>query len=45
MFGDNDKMVYYLGLLLLLFAFDNISYGKRWQELLKRKNQLVEYIG
>ncbi|MFV8357292.1 ExbD/TolR family protein [Flavobacterium sp. XS1P32] len=44
--GDNDKMVYYMGLLATPIAGPtDISYGKEGirKELLKRKKSVVEY--
>ncbi|MFV8322322.1 MULTISPECIES: ExbD/TolR family protein [unclassified Flavobacterium] len=46
--GDNDKMVYYMGLLATPIAGPkDISYGKEGirKELLKRKKSVVEYTG
>lgn len=46
--GDNDKMVYYMGLLATPIAGPkDISYGKDGirKELLKRKKSVVEYTG
>ncbi|MFV8331859.1 ExbD/TolR family protein [Flavobacterium sp. GSP14] len=46
MLGDNDKMVYYMGLLATPIAGPtDISYGKEGirKELLKRKKSVVEY--
>ena len=46
--GDNDKMVYYMGLLATPIAGPkDISYGKEGirKELLKRKLSVVEYTG
>ena len=46
--GDNDKMVYYMGLLSTPIAGPkDISYGKEGirKELLKRKKSVVEYTG
>ncbi|WP_338646318.1 biopolymer transporter ExbD [Flavobacterium sp. KS-LB2] len=46
--GDNDKMVYYMGLLTSPIAGPkDISYGKEGirKELLKRKKSVVEYTG
>ncbi|MDP3679292.1 MAG: biopolymer transporter ExbD [Flavobacterium sp.] len=46
--GDNDKMVYYMGLLATPIAGPkDISYGKEGirKELLKRKQSVVEYTG
>ncbi len=46
--GDNDKMVYYMGLLATPIAgAKDISYGKEGirKELLKRKKSVVEYTG
>ncbi|SDG89550.1 Biopolymer transport protein ExbD [Flavobacterium omnivorum] len=48
MLGDNDKMVYYMGLLATPIAGPKeISYGKEGirKELLKRKLSVVEYTG
>ncbi|MGZ9674939.1 ExbD/TolR family protein [Flavobacterium sp. GNP001] len=46
--GDNDKMVYYMGLLATPIAGPkDIAYGKDGirAELLKRKSSVVEYTG
>ena len=46
--GDNDKLVYYMGLLATPIAGPkDISYGKEGirKELLKRKKSVVEYTG
>jgi biopolymer transport protein ExbD len=46
--GDNNKMVYYMGLLATPIAGPtDISYGKEGirKELLKRKTSVVEYTG
>jgi biopolymer transport protein ExbD len=46
--GDNDKMVYYMGLLATPIAGPkDISYGKEGirKELLKRKKSVVEHTG
>ena len=46
--GDNDKMVYYMGLLATPIAGPkDISYGKEGirKELMKRKISVVEYTG
>ena len=46
--GDNDKMVYYMGLLATPIAGPkDIAYGKEGirKELLKRKKSVVEYTG
>ena len=48
MLGDNDKMVYYMGLLASPIAGPtDISYGKEGirKELMKRKKSVVEYTG
>jgi biopolymer transport protein ExbD len=48
MLGDNDKMVYYMGLLSSpKVPPTDISYGKEGirKELLKRKKSVVEYTG
>jgi biopolymer transport protein ExbD len=46
--GDNDKMVYYMGLLATPIAGPkDISYGKEGirKELLKRKASVIQYTG
>jgi biopolymer transport protein ExbD len=46
--GDNNKMVYYMGLLATPIAGPkDVSYGKEGirKELLKRKKSVVEYTG
>ena len=48
MLGDNDKMVYYMGLLATPIAGPtDISYGKEGirKELMKRKKSVAEYTG
>lgn len=48
MLGDNNKMVYYMGLLATPIAGPKeIAYGKEGirAELLKRKKSVVEYTG